>query len=160
MAKHYKEAKIQSPLSSLGKCFEVTETNVEVKYKGLVFYVTRRYYEDRETGATFTTGEQDQEWWNDMKRQYYEYLSKIIPDAVYHEILDFLDPLVVVKDKFSDDDLSGKFKAFNLEISEIDSRFFESEKSHSEYMIQTTDIIGEGRTPTEAVKDLYIKLGK
>ena len=52
----------------------------------------------------------------------------------------------------------AKYKAFNKNLLEIDPRFFESEVSNLDYKIETTEKYGEGRTPEEAIKDLYNQL--
>ena len=133
------------------KIREYIETQ-EVKYRGFVCKVKIRYLEDTETGLRYTKDEDDQEWWDDMKRQYYEYLSKSIKLS---DCLDKLDSLVVVRDKFDNID---KYKAFNKNPLDIDPRFFESEVSNLNYKIETTEKYGEGRTPEEAIKDLYNQL--
>lgn len=133
------------------KIREYIETQ-EVKYRGFVCKVKIRYLEDTETGLRYTKDEDDQEWWDDMKRQYYEYLSKSIKLS---DCLDKLDSLVVVRDKF---DNIYKYKAFNKNPLDIDPRFFESEVSNLNYKIETTEKYGEGRTPEEAIKDLYNQL--
>lgn len=121
----------------------------EVTYRGVKFKVTREFYVSDELGE-YTTTEQDQEWWDDMMRQYYEYLGKVIPDAKYLDILEFIDPLIIVKYK---KDKDYPFKAFNTE--KIEDEFY---TSHKEYMLTTENLIGEGRTPMEAVKDLFWKI--
>ena len=88
-----------------------------------------------ETGLRYTKN--DQEWWDDMKRQYYEYLSKSIKLS---DCLDKLDSLVVVRDKFDNID---KYKAFNKNPLDIDPRFFESEVSNLNYKIETTENMGK-----------------
>ena len=70
----------------------------EVEYHGVKFKVKREFYVSDELGE-YTTTEQDQKWWDDMKRQYYEYLGKVISDAKYLDILEFIDPLIIIKDK-------------------------------------------------------------
>ena len=73
----------------------------EVEYHGVKFKVKREFYVSDELGE-YTTTEQDQKWWDDMKRQYYEYLGKVISDAKYLDILEFIDPLIIIKDKKDD----------------------------------------------------------
>lgn len=121
----------------------------EVTYRGVKFKVTREFYVSDELGE-YTTTEQDQEWWDDMMHQYYEYLEKVIPDAKYLDILEFIDPLVIVKYK---KDKDYPFKAFNQD--KIEDEFY---TSHEKYMLTTKNLIGEGRTPMEAVKDLFWKI--
>ena len=123
------------------KIREYIETQ-EIKYRGFVFKVKIKYLEDTETGLRYTKDEDDQEWWDDMKRQYYEYLSNSI------KLSDCLDKL----------DNIYKYKAFNKNPLDIDPRFFESEVSNLDYKIETTEKYGEGRTPEEAIKDLYNQL--
>lgn len=82
-----------------------------------------------------------------MKRQYYEYLGKVISDAKYLDILEFIDPLKDKKDK------TYPFKAFNSD--KIENEFYTSQDT---FLLSTENLIGEGRTPMEAVKDLFWKI--
>ena len=74
----------------------------EVEYHGVKFKVKREFYVSNELGE-YTTTEQDQKWWDDMKRQYYEYLGKVISDAKYldgkedYQRIYFDDPCYVVQ---------------------------------------------------------------
>lgn len=68
-------------------------------------------------------------------------------DIEYLDILEFIDPLIIIKDK------DHKFKAFNLD--KIEDEFY---TSHDDYMKNTIELIGEGKTPMEAVKDLFWKI--
>ena len=121
----------------------------EVEYHGVKFKVKREFYVFNELGE-YTTTEQDQKWWDDMKRQYYEYLGKVISDAKYLDILEFIDPLIIIKDK---KDKTYPFKAFNSD--KIENEFY---TSHDTFLLSTENLIGEGRTPMEAVKDLFWKI--
>ena len=92
----------------------------EVEYHGVKFKVKREFSVSDELGE-YTTTEQDQKWWDDMKRQYYEYLGKVISDAKYLDILEFIDPLIIIKDK---KDKTYPFKAFNSD--KIENEFYTS----------------------------------
>ena len=82
-----------------------------------------------------------------MKRQYYEYIENIISDDKYLDILEFIDPL---KDK---KDNTYTFNAFNSD--KIENEFY---TSHDTFLLSTENLIGEVRTPIEAVKDLFWKI--
>ena len=71
---------------------------------------------------------------------------------------DTIYPLTIVADRYSGIYSGGRFIAWNLSIDEIPEAIYSDDCSCSEFWANNRIVCGKGRTVSESLADLYIKL--
>ena len=113
------------------------------RYRGFIFTVDKKYYEDESTGLHFTTITQEKEWLEQLKDQYYSHLHDLNLKKDNSEIK-------TIKNIF------GEYVAYYKDTP-ISDKLVISKDSCLDFLIKYGEILGEGRTEEEAVCDLIYK---
>ena len=79
-------------------------------------------------------------------------LKPFIEDEIY--------PLTITADRYSGTYSGGAYIAWNLDANEIPEDIYYDDCGSCDFWLENSIVCGKGRTVSEAVVDLYIKLNK